>query len=187
MCELWSGKEIVRQFGQPDMRELILGVENGDICVLDLQEAVADGWLQETSANRHDGNKAKYAEGITRLSNEAPNLALNIKDCTLSKTQLRLWALFGILLQSATLILPGLATYRWKWTKEGSSVASYAYPFFLVGSCAVMLEILFCSHVIEAITVERTFEGKRSTRKDGFSGIPVTRRARSAIKPFIRI
>lgn len=137
------------------MKELIIiKDEDKDIRVLDLEGAVAERWLREEQPwGIHDLHM-----DAKNLATQAPNLALNIEGATSSRRELWLWAVVGILLQSTALTIPALATYYWKLAKASAPVQSYAYPCFVAGTCAIILGTMLCSHVIEAITEERTFQ-----------------------------
>ncbi|KAF2199544.1 hypothetical protein GQ43DRAFT_112995 [Delitschia confertaspora ATCC 74209] len=155
VCELWSGKEIVRQLGQPDTKELIVVAYEGKfVQVLDLEGAVRGGWLHE---NVGPDQRATLPE-LRTIDSQAPNIALNIEGSTATKNELWMWAGIGVLLQSVALVVPALATYYWKFRKASASVPRYAYPCFLIGASVVTIGALLCSHVIEGITEERIFE-----------------------------
>ncbi|KAF2011218.1 hypothetical protein BU24DRAFT_495443 [Aaosphaeria arxii CBS 175.79] len=176
VCELWSGEETIRQIGKPGTKELVLvnSKENG-IQLVDLQHAVMKGWLQEENMPSRTMNtgrggsapwselvsvsssRASYFRDLKDLTEQNPNIALNIDSSTASRKELWTWAIFGVVLQSLALVVPGLATYLWKFPKASEPVQSYAYPCFLIGTCIVNLGLLLCSHVIEGVTLERTF------------------------------
>lgn len=152
VCELWSGQEIVRLIGNPQMKWLILDKSNGKLH--DLQSA------SEERLIRHD-QILGYSDGsevTSILKDAAPNLALNVRHATASSKELRFWAIVGIGLQATAIVIPGLATYRWAWLKAWAPVAGYGYPCFLVGTLLVIVGILGCGHVIEGITTEYSFE-----------------------------
>jgi hypothetical protein len=150
VCELWSGKEIVRQLGQPDMKELVLINDQGSVKVFDLKGVVEAGYFVEK-------NGTASSEELGQLSMEAPNVALNINGSTSDKFDLCIWAGFGVVFQAIALVFPALVTYHWKFPKASSPVQQYAYPCFLAGACAVSIGTMLCSHVIEGITKEKTF------------------------------
>lgn len=91
------------------------------------------------------------------LSKQAPNISLNVQGAIPSKSELILWTTLGVVLQFVAFVVPALTTYHWKWKKGANSVQEYAYPCFLTGSCLLTIGIILCSHVIEGMTVERTF------------------------------
>jgi hypothetical protein len=96
-------------------------------------------------------------ERIELLANDAPNIALNVRNSTAPKWELWSWAAIGIMLQMAALVAPALSTYHWKWSKGGAPITAYGYPCFLVGSLLVIVGLIFCGHVIEGSTTEHEF------------------------------
>ncbi|KAK4178769.1 hypothetical protein QBC36DRAFT_96243 [Triangularia setosa] len=151
VCELWSGREIVRLIGNPQMKWLILDKTDGKLH--DLQSAYQTNVIQSDTKSRSD-----ESEFIPTLSDAAPNLALNVRHATASHKELWFWAVIGVVLQGTALVIPGFATYRWAWLKAGAPVAGYGYPCFLVGTLLVIAGVLGCGHVIEGITTEHNFE-----------------------------
>lgn len=69
-----------------------------------------------------------------------------------------MFAVFGILVQSAVLITSALVVYSWKWQKGTHPVPSYGYPCFVVGTTGFTAGIILCSHVIEGSTNEQIFK-----------------------------
>ncbi|KAF2279078.1 uncharacterized protein EI97DRAFT_371595, partial [Westerdykella ornata] len=158
VCELWSGQEVVRQFGKPQIKELVFyGRTKSEVDkVTDLKGALAGHVL---SAGRHELSEEKRDQ----ITSQSPNIALNIEGSTSPPLELWCFAAVGILLQSTALIVPALATYYWSWPKGSSSIQGYAYPCFLAGSLAVILGTMLCSHVIEEVTQEITFEPRQDS------------------------
>lgn len=93
-----------------------------------------------------------------------PNITMNVRGSILNSTELRSWAVVGILLQSLTLTMPAIATYHWKWLRKGKVVPEFAYYCFLVGSVATIAGILGCRHIIESSTTKYTF--RKHTREE---------------------
>ena len=99
----------------------------------------------------------------------APNLSLNIQGSADCEGSWWLFALFGIVLQSSVLICSGMVTYYWRLPQNGQEIPVYAYPCFLAGTLAVSFALLMCSHVIEALTKEVSFQPTASnTQKSDF-------------------
>jgi hypothetical protein len=155
VCELWSGREIVRALGNPEgMKELIVvdtsrAKDTTNVRVLDLKQAVQEKYLR--------CDDEIEPEALEKLANEPPNITLNIKGSTASFKELWIWAIVGLFLQLFALLMPGLATYYWQWPKGERVAAAYGYPCFVVGTIAVAVGMMFCSHVIEGSTTEREF------------------------------
>lgn len=98
-----------------------------------------------------------YSPTPRRLRDAAPNLALNVKNATVSRWELRIWAALAVALQFAAMAVPEVATYYWKWEKGGSQIAPYGYPCFLIGTALVVIGVTICGHVIEGVTDECHF------------------------------
>lgn len=94
---------------------------------------------------------------LKSLTSQAPNITLNVRGSTSTATELWFCVAIGVVLQTAAIVVPGLTVYLWNWQKEGTDVAAYGYPSFLVGSLSVILGIIGCSRVIEARTEETEF------------------------------
>lgn len=105
-----------------------------------------------------DDPEALDADYLNLLRNAAPNLALNVRDATAPAWELWTCAIVGVALQMIAAIIPGIATYHWKWTKAGVEVPGYGYPCFLIGTLLVVLGTMACGHVIEGVTTEHTFQ-----------------------------
>ncbi|KAF2107492.1 hypothetical protein BDV96DRAFT_672970 [Lophiotrema nucula] len=152
VCELWNGQEIVRPFGVPNTKELILYADaGGKLTVLTLESAVRSGFLKEDTGRRQS------KVDVTALGNEAPNIALNITGATAQPAELWMWAIFGVLVQSSALLIPALSAYYWSWPKGDNSIPSYGFPCFIAGSVGILVGIILCSYTIEASTTEHDF------------------------------
>lgn len=164
VCELWSGKEIVRQLGQPKMKEMMLFWDSrSSPKVYDLARAFREHMVYEPNQSVGASQEEEALADVDKLSSQAPNIALNVEGSTSSKTELWICVIVGVLLQSVALVFPALATYVWKFPKASSHVQGYAYPSFLIGTLAVILGTILCSHVIEGVTVERSFVARRTS------------------------
>lgn len=144
------------------MKSLIVTTTaQGKAQVLDLRTAVAKGVVHSSHFNLSTPGVDKILE---ELGNAAPNLALNVKNSTAPTWQLWLWALLGVALQLAAMIMPGITTFYWKWEKAGRPVSSYGYPCFLIGTGLVVTGVMTCGHVIEGITAEHYFHPNKDSR-----------------------
>lgn len=131
--------------------------------VVDLEQAVVLGWLKDEDRTRSP--QTSESRPLNKLSSQALNLMLNIDGAMTSETELWVWALIGFALQVAALIFPAWATYQWRWLKGAETVRPYAYPCYLAGSFSLIVGLIFCSHVIEAVSEERKFVPQN--RKEG--------------------
>ena len=177
MCELWTGREVVRELGNPEgMKDLILlekpirmdtnsrretrrsayaqSVESTQ--VLDIYSAYYNGVFTE---------KNIHSDKLISISSGAPNIALNIRNSTASPRELITFAIAGTLLQIGGLVFPAITTFILKWGKGGSAIASYGYPCFAAGTMAVILGMIFCGRVIEGSTTEQEFNVCRKRQR----------------------
>ncbi|KAJ3549141.1 hypothetical protein NM208_g653 [Fusarium decemcellulare] len=160
VCEMWSGQQIVRMVGSSEGMETLTIDRNGKI--LDVREAfeqdvIDEGW----------GRDECDAEVLESLRNAAPNLALNVQNATAPSWELWSWVALGVLLQSCALVVPGVATYCWKWTKAGGQTPEYGYPCFCIGTVCLVAGMLGCGHVIEGVTTEYEFGISPKGREQG--------------------
>lgn len=145
--------------GKPTTKELIHFYPGDGMGVAgDLIDAVAEGWVD--TPNELEALEEAKCEAY-ELTRQAPNIALNVHKTMASRAEIRAFATLGVILQLLAFVIPALSTYHWRWPKSGSQgITSYAYPFFLAGSFAITVGVALCSHVIDATTVERTYEGE---------------------------
>jgi hypothetical protein len=184
VCELWSGREIVRELGSPgDMKDLILLAKarpvqadhhlggsmpasgfaypsSKSIRVFDINTAVNYGILKAPPT--------LASEEIPDISNGSPNIALNVHNSTASPRELWAWAILGAVLQIGALIFPAVSTYHWKWKKGDAMIAAYGYPCFVTGTVMVVFGMIFCGRVIEGSTTEHDFTLNRKILEEDF-------------------
>ncbi|KAF5613401.1 ankyrin repeat [Fusarium tjaetaba] len=146
VCEMWNGQQIVRLIGDSEELKTLIATKDG--AVYDIQAAVEDELLIFNKDCHLD------AEELRVLSNAAPNLALNVPNATAHLYELWGWAALSVLLQLFALVFPALATFFWHWENGGSTVQSYGYPCFSVGTVCLIMGIMMCGHVIEGVTEE---------------------------------
>jgi hypothetical protein len=168
--ELLSGREIVRELGNPGgMKDLILLAKprpvqadyrlggpmgaskstSESIRVFDINTAINYQILKRPPSLRLDE--------IPDISNGAPNIALNVRNSTASPRELWAWAVFGTALQISALVFPAVTTYYLQWRKGGAMIATYGYPCFVTGTIMVVSGMIFCGRVIEGSTTEHDF------------------------------
>ncbi|KAF2808792.1 uncharacterized protein BDZ99DRAFT_444593, partial [Mytilinidion resinicola] len=162
VCELWSGQEVVRQYGTPDTKEMIIVLEKTPR-VLGLVDAFSGKYLREASNKIVNDSKAS-SRILNELAKGAPNFTLNIRGSTVSRSELWFWTAVGIVCQTVALVIPALGTYYWDWPKGDFPVPSYEYPCFLIGSTFIIIGLIFCSRVIEATTAEHDFVQRKSKK-----------------------
>lgn len=173
VCELWSGKEVVRLIGSPaGMKNLVVVGKKGDrdgasLRVVDIATACRDNLLRSPGLGTRDLNSVSETT-LNELSEAAPNLALNVKNATAKPFELWVCATIGVALQGAAIVFPGLATYHWRFGKAGTPVPAYGYPCFVIGTLLVIIGVAACGHVIEGITTENHFTAEtQGSRKTG--------------------
>lgn len=103
----------------------------------------------------------------------APNISLNARGESASQAELWCVAVLGIAVQTAVIVYDGLITlydpWRYNFKKNGRQPAGYAFPMTAVGSVAVALGMLICSHVVEASTVEEKWKAREGDQKIKFA------------------
>lgn len=92
---------------------------------------------------------------IRNTREPAPNISLNSHN-RVSKLELRLAAVFAVLLHLGLLAYFWFATYynRRKFRKNGNLIDKYAFPCSVVGTVVLVTGMLLCSHVVESSTSE---------------------------------
>lgn len=91
---------------------------------------------------------------------ESPSVSLNLQDSN-DRREIRLLALFGIVLQLAVLAMFIAMTFHPEFSllffKDGTPAAAYAFPFAASGTTLLVCGLLICSHVVEASTKEEHY------------------------------
>lgn len=96
----------------------------------------------------------------------APNISLNARGETASQSELWSVAILGTIIQSVVIVYWGLITKYEPWLatgkfrKGGRPTPEYAFPMTTVGTVAVVVGMLICSHVVDAATVEEKWKAK---------------------------
>jgi hypothetical protein len=82
---------------------------------------------------------------------------LHVPNAVVPPWELWTFAVFGVSVQSAVLVLSGITIYRWHFQKSGAIVSNYAYPCFLVGTIALSAGLLICARIIQGSTENTNF------------------------------
>lgn len=96
----------------------------------------------------------------------APNISLNARGEAASQNELWSVAILGTIIQSVVIAYWGLITKYEPWLatgkflKGGRPTPQYAFPMTTVGTVAVVMGMLICSHVVDAATVEEKWKAK---------------------------
>ena len=139
-----------------------IGLEDpSQIYIGDLSDAYNRGVLMSDAEGYSKTPNKKLAE---RLTNQPPNLTLNVHGALPGSGELWAFAMVGIALQFVAVAIPALMTYYWGKSKNTKAVEDYAYPTFLLGTCLLVVSMALCSYIIEATTVEQVF-----TPTDGYT------------------
>jgi hypothetical protein len=106
------------------MKELIVVTDRSRLRVLNLREAVTDGWLCDARRSFFgDHSLDVYNEELGELENlseQAPNLALNIEGAVSPSRELWTYAGIGALLQTVAIVIPAISTFIWKFPKASA-------------------------------------------------------------------
>ena len=190
VCELWSGKEVIRAFGEPKMKEIIVHtvLSTGKTEVLGISEALTGGlyqletstryekysqyrvprwgrkmksfWVTELKLSPSAKSRKKDNDLAKQLDEIPPNITLNVRGSVASNLELWSFVLVGLFLQCAVLSFSALAVYRWEWRNGNGKTPAYGYRCFLFGTTSVVFGVLLCGHVIEGSTSEHVFSPK---------------------------
>lgn len=159
VCELWSGREVVRLMDKPThIKYLVIrGSSHREMQLvdfLDAHQAYQEGLLIIQPKPPQDMSE----DMLKKILLQTPNIALNVRGTILNAKELWFWALVSVLLQFFSLTFSALATYHWKWLRKGAAIPTYAYSCFLAGTIAMIIGLLACGNVIEGSTTEYTFQ-----------------------------
>ncbi|KAF1851619.1 uncharacterized protein K460DRAFT_269333 [Cucurbitaria berberidis CBS 394.84] len=145
VCEMWNGNEIIRTYGSPKTRQIVIVQEEDGLRCYPIVEACHLKYLVEKSGRNKEDFERLILEGV-------PNLTLNAPRSIVSKHELWLWASVGIVLQGICLAFPAILKRSYGWR-----VPLYGYVCYILGTAAVGTGLALCSHVIEASTTELEF------------------------------
>ncbi|RPB13071.1 hypothetical protein P167DRAFT_486901 [Morchella conica CCBAS932] len=164
VCELWNGQTVVRVLGSPEIIELVF---------LEKDPRVQD---QNPSTDAPSVDVYSFEESKScpsefnvedRIPNPcAPNISLNARGETASQNELWSVAILGTIIQSAVIAYWSLITKYEPWLatdkflKGGRPTPQYAFPMTTVGTVAVVMGMLICSHVVDAASVEEKWKAK---------------------------
>ena len=160
VCELWSGREIVRVTGKRsetnNMKTFVVAKfvsshpDNAfSLLTADLAYGPNDLFQEIYSMERPVAQD---------LASDAPSLTLNVEGVLLDGKSLWLLISFiAIPTQLVILLLPALATYYWKWSRKGIPVAGYAYVCFAAGTISIFIGLLLSGRVIQNSTIDVVF------------------------------
>jgi len=82
---------------------------------------------------------------------------LHVPDAIVAPWKLWAFAVFGVSVQSAVLVLSGTTIYQWHFQKSSAIVSDYAYPCFLAGTVSLSAGLLICARAIQGSTENANF------------------------------
>ncbi|KAK6363606.1 hypothetical protein TWF730_001030 [Orbilia blumenaviensis] len=99
---------------------------------------------------------------LSPSSQAAPNIFLNVSGGVVRPWEYAIVAVIGVALQFGVLIYDGIITLHpnTQHLNLASGVPKYAFPLTLIGTLGIMLGSFLCAYVVEASTVEETWEAK---------------------------
>ncbi|OQD81884.1 hypothetical protein PENANT_c024G10716 [Penicillium antarcticum] len=160
--ELFNDGGITRVFGRPKIAEIVVW-EEGDPKVGGIETKV--GTLREALVEGvwTCGGKQSASE-LPEL--DIPNLSLNKG----IKRRDQFWfycaAVLGSALQLGSIIFAALTVFMWPETfqKDDKPVASYAFPFYVIGSTLLFIGMFFCAFIMERSSKEYYLEPQRPSK-----------------------
>lgn len=92
------------------------------------------------------------------VSNNPPNLSLNLSIRALSGTRMTILIAVGIFVQGAVLALAAVSQYKLHLPKNDASIPNYAFPVFFFGTLILASGVFLCARVVETSTKETTWK-----------------------------
>ncbi|KAI5839158.1 ankyrin repeat-containing domain protein [Morchella snyderi] len=183
VCELWSGKGVVRVIGAPFLLQLVWVPDEvgqpGDLCagLYNFREqhikekyykppsrGIAN-FFSTTDASQASSGSTARDEYTQKMHNELrrvpANLLLNISVKPLRRGVLLLFILAAIIAQGGVLVFAAVSQYILHLPKNNSTVPAYAFPVLLAGTIALAVGVFLCARAIETSTTELTWQPKR--------------------------
>jgi hypothetical protein len=126
----------------------------------------AKGNVEEGPTSHADAPQEFPPKALKHLEEGAPNISLHVPDANMLPWELWAFAIFGVSVQSAVLVLSGITIYRWHFQKSGAVVSGYAYPCFLTGTIALNAGLLICARTIQGSSKNLDFVLAKSRSRD---------------------
>lgn len=146
VCELWDGQSIVRVLGSSSVIELILG--EADSLNMNDTKKYQGIFSFDEAVRTHSiwrmGNLKAQAIEANIFEKAPPNIALNIFSKRGSSRELYAAAVFGTVVQVTVVALAAMETYFYplRFTKNGHTVDSYAFPLMVIGTSLLVLGMI---------------------------------------------
>jgi hypothetical protein len=90
-------------------------------------------WRRQSDGTSLIDDRTRAVEYAKRLMQQAPNLTLNVTKAITSPIETWTFAVLGITIQLAVLVVASLVTYHWGLGQSGYSIVEYGFPLFLIG------------------------------------------------------
>ncbi|OGE54463.1 hypothetical protein PENARI_c006G11938 [Penicillium arizonense] len=160
--ELFNDGGITRVFGRPKIVEIVVW-EDGDPKLGEKKMKV--GTLKEALVEKSWTCAGKLSPSqLPEL--DIPNLSLNKG----IKRRDQFWfycaALLGTALQLGSIMFAALTVFMWPETfqKDDKPVASYAFPFYVIGSTLLFIGMFFCAFIMERSSKEYYLQPKKPSK-----------------------
>jgi len=177
VCELWDGEGFVRVMGASPVIELFYLEPKDDTDrslsqdldgtsdnkIFSFESARNKNLLEPRPTSQSEGARANDCETFLQT---APNIALNVCGQRVSKLELKVVALIGILLQLGVIVFAGLSVQKspvpWngKFKKDGRPAQAYSFPLMAFGTMALVFGMFICACIVERSSTEMTWNIK---------------------------
>ncbi|KAF1950436.1 hypothetical protein CC80DRAFT_578465, partial [Byssothecium circinans] len=169
VCEMYKNGAITRVFGRPKILEFVQDTDEANFYdSRGLGTASAGLYtFPEYLKTIHGREKWKEIQKSRSPASEEepfapyPNLMLNIGFKQSTPTELRLIALFSVMLQVSVIAYAVICDKYLKLTKEGQLPPSWGLPLMVVGTIFLCTGMGFSSYLIETSSTERNFQRLR--------------------------
>lgn len=181
VCELWSGEGVVRVIGTPKVLQLVnRWSEEGDsgatshfdlkAGILNFQDKAAETKFytmpEPSDSDDSDPDISSAPQDRTfdspeyrdierwLVSNNPPNLSLNLSITPRSTVQMASLIIVGIIVQGSVHVLAAVSQYNLHLPKNDSSIPGYAFPVFLFGTLILAVGVFLCATVVDTRMLE---------------------------------
>ncbi|CCX13726.1 Similar to hypothetical protein CHGG_08881 [Chaetomium globosum CBS 148.51]; acc. no. XP_001226808 [Pyronema omphalodes CBS 100304] len=114
-----------------------------------------------------------------------PTLGLNIGQQRVPELELRVIAVFGVLLQTGVLVFAGITVappWKAQFMKSDKAAPLYAFPYMVAGTIAMVLGLFICARIIERSTDEKTWTRENQANDQQFDSYFIQRASKETHK-----
>ncbi|CAG7929063.1 unnamed protein product [Penicillium olsonii] len=150
-AELFNDGGVARVFGRPKIMEIVSWEENHN----NDGTTTRMGTMKEALEQGAWSCKGKTAPSeLPEL--DIPNLSLNKGIKRRGQGWFYCAAVLGVVLQSGTIIYAALTVFVFPqhFKKDDKAVASYAFPFYFIGTTLLFIGMFFCAFIMERSSKE---------------------------------